>query len=688
VRRDGQSLEAAVADVVWVVEHFRRPDRSFLVPAVDRVGQLTAESLLDISHEALIRQWGKLSQTWLDDEEQSRRRYRRLVEAAEGEETAGLMQDPELSFLESWWRGFAPRPAWGEGLRPGSFARAAEFLKRSRELLDANKRRHRNRLLLWGTLGLLLAGLLLWERSRSAWQAEGKNFAARFLASPAAFQEDLLKYREVALPELRKGFQRQGTDAVQQRERLHAAYGLARYVPTDDLLTFLGTEAARLDALEFDLLSRSLAALLQSLGRDTGEYVEQQLQLAVNDGDRQLELRWLMLGVALGETTRLDSYCAAKDDPSDATALMVDLAKIPIDVSWLSEVLRDNSRVRPATRYVLCLVLGGLQGSGVAARATLEELYRTAGDCGTHSAARWALLQQGVPSKSLDEMIAGRDGGDAESGKRDWYVTGQAGTAAGLTMLRIPTVPEFRLGAVAGEGEDKDPGDEDSQQWTAADRKSVGEFWMSDREVSREQFQAVCPEWQRETSEIAATDRRHPVRQVNWYDALLFCNRLSVQHRLPQYYEFDEGQYDWAAGELKDGAKFPSIANPAGGGYRLPTEREWEYACRALSAEDYSFGVSADSLDLFARWNGKSEPLACGSLRPNRWGLSDMHGNVWEWCWDRYDTTNEEVAETSRVCRGGSFLYNYPGSLRCASRSINSPDIRDNLLGFRISRTK
>ncbi|MFO0225182.1 MAG: hypothetical protein ACK56E_17865, partial [Planctomyces sp.] len=101
VRRDGQSLEAAVADVVWVVEHFRRPDRSFLVPAVDRVGQLTAESLLDISHEALIRQWGKLSQTWLDDEEQSRRRYRRLVEAAEGEETAGLMQDPELSFLES-----------------------------------------------------------------------------------------------------------------------------------------------------------------------------------------------------------------------------------------------------------------------------------------------------------------------------------------------------------------------------------------------------------------------------------------------------------------------------------------------------------------------------------------------------------------------------------------------------------
>ncbi|MFO0221831.1 MAG: hypothetical protein ACK56E_00830, partial [Planctomyces sp.] len=327
------------------------------------------------------------------------------------------------------------------------------------------------RLLLWGTLGLLLAGLLLWERSRSAWQAEGKNFAARFLASPAAFQEDLLKYREVALPELQKGFQRQGTDAVQQRERLHAAYGLARYVPTDDLLTFLGTEAARLDALEFDLLSRSLAALLQSLGRDTGEYVEQQLQLAETARDRQLELRWLLLGVALGETTRLDSYCAAKDDPSDATALMVDLAKIPIDVSWLSEVLRDNSRVRPATRYVLCLVLGGLQGSGVAARATLEELYRTAGDCGTHSAARWALLQQGVPSKSLDEMIAGRDGGDAESGKRDWYVTGQAGTAAGLTMLRIPTVPEFRLGAVAGEGEYKDPGDEDSAQWTAADRE-------------------------------------------------------------------------------------------------------------------------------------------------------------------------------------------------------------------------
>ena len=687
VRRDGQSLEAAVADVVWVVEHFRRPDRSFLVPAVDKVGQLTAESLLDISHEALIRQWGKLSQTWLDDEEQSRRRYRRLVEAAEGERTAGLMQDPELSFLESWWRVFAPRPAWGEGLRPGSFERATEFLKRSREQLDANKRRHRNRLLVWGTLGLLLAGLLLWERSRSAWQAEGKNYATRFLASPAAFQEDLLKYREVALPELRKAFQRQGTDAVQQRERLHAAYGLARYVPTDELLTFLGTEAGRLDALEFDMLSRSLAALLQSLGRDTGQYVEQQLQLAVNDGDRQLELRWLMLGVALGETTRLDSYCAAKDDPSDATALMVDLAKIPIDVSWLSVVLRDQSRVRPATRYVLCLVLGGLQGSGVAARATLEELYRTAGDCGTHSAARWALLQQGVPSKSLDAMIVDRDVRDAEAGKRDWYVTGQAGTAAGLTMLRIPRVPEFRLGAVADD-EEKNPGDEDSQQWTAADRESVGEFWMSDREVSREQFQAVCPEWQQETSKIAATDGRHPVREVNWYDTLLYCNRLSVQHGLPKYYEFDEGQYDWATGELKGGAKFPSIPNPAGGGYRLPTEREWEYACRALSSVDYSFGRSRDALDLFARWYSKTEPLACGSLRPNRWGLSDMHGNVWEWCWDRFDTTNEEVAETSRVLRGGSFTILNPGSLRCADRDYSSPDYRYNYYGFRISRTK
>jgi hypothetical protein len=96
VRREGQSAEEAVADVAWVVEQFRKPERSFLVPPVPV--PLTADSVLDISHEALIRQWRQLSQKWLDEEEQYRRRYRRLTEAADTEGNVGTAEGTGTEF--------------------------------------------------------------------------------------------------------------------------------------------------------------------------------------------------------------------------------------------------------------------------------------------------------------------------------------------------------------------------------------------------------------------------------------------------------------------------------------------------------------------------------------------------------------------------------------------------------------
>ncbi|MCY2987247.1 MAG: hypothetical protein NTY19_05185 [Planctomycetota bacterium] len=130
--------DAAVIDVVDV---FRRDDRSFLVPPVGVT--LTADSMLDISHEALIRQWQRLggqseqpgehasAQSWLEIEEQSRRRYRRLAEAAENEHTAGLLRNPEMDFLNQWWEAFQPTPAWAEACVKKSFERTPSFSKRS-----------------------------------------------------------------------------------------------------------------------------------------------------------------------------------------------------------------------------------------------------------------------------------------------------------------------------------------------------------------------------------------------------------------------------------------------------------------------------------------------------------------------------------------------------------------------------
>jgi ABC-type dipeptide/oligopeptide/nickel transport system ATPase component len=134
-----------VDEVTNVVEVFRREDRSFLVPSVAEKKELTAADVLDISHEALIRQWQRFGgqseqtgehesvQSWLEIEEQSRRHYRRLAEAAENEKekTAGLLRNPELGFLHQWWRGFSPTRAWANACVPSSYDRSESLLKRS-----------------------------------------------------------------------------------------------------------------------------------------------------------------------------------------------------------------------------------------------------------------------------------------------------------------------------------------------------------------------------------------------------------------------------------------------------------------------------------------------------------------------------------------------------------------------------
>ena len=121
---------------------------------------------------------------------------------------------------------------------------------------------------------------------------------------------------------------------------------------------------------------------------------------------------------------------------------------------------------------------------------------------------------------------------------------------------------------------------------------------------------------------VAGQDtRRYPVENVSWNDAIEFCKKLSEREGLRSYYG-------------------SSVLEQSGGdGYRLPTEAEWEYACRAGSTTRYSFGDDAASLGEFAWFaensGGKTHPV--GQKRPNDFGLYDLHGNVWEMCWDRFE---------------------------------------------------
>ncbi|WP_460061057.1 formylglycine-generating enzyme family protein [Streptomyces sp. YKOK-I1] len=160
---------------------------------------------------------------------------------------------------------------------------------------------------------------------------------------------------------------------------------------------------------------------------------------------------------------------------------------------------------------------------------------------------------------------------------------------------------------------------------------------------------------------------RLPVESVSWWDAARFCNTLSRREGLTPAYHFraDGEGVEWDA---------------SAGGYRLPTEAEWEHACRAGTT-----GPRYAPLDEIAWYRGNSQERihAVGGKRPNPWGLHDMLGNVWDWCWDVYDA---EVYGTYRVLRGGGW-YDEHWSCRASARRRSHPTFQVDDVGFRLARS-
>jgi formylglycine-generating enzyme required for sulfatase activity len=158
-----------------------------------------------------------------------------------------------------------------------------------------------------------------------------------------------------------------------------------------------------------------------------------------------------------------------------------------------------------------------------------------------------------------------------------------------------------------------------------------------------------------------------PVESVSWFDAIGFCNELSTLQGLDPCYQINSED---------ESVHWDQDAN----GYRLLTDAEWEYACRA-GVSDVRYG-ELDSIAWFQD-NSGDHTHTVGQKLPNKFGLNDMLGNVWEWCWDVYDP---KVYGSYRVFRGGGWADEDRGVL-ASNRRRSHPTYAIDDLGFRIARS-
>ncbi len=227
---------------------------------------------------------------------------------------------------------------------------------------------------------------------------------------------------------------------------------------------------------------------------------------------------------------------------------------------------------------------------------------------------------------------------------------------------------------------------------------TVSSFRMSQYEVTRAQFSAIMGTDPSNTSYSTGTG--DPVQMANWYHAIAFCNKLSLDEGLTPVYSVS-GITDWSAlayasiPTSSDDTWNAATADWSANGYRLPTEAEWQFAARGgNSSNGYTYAGSSTIDDV--AWysaNSSSRTHPAGTKTANELGLYDMSGNVWEWCWDWYATYpataqtdyHGAASGTYRVIRGGSWNYN---ATYCtvASRTYNRPNIQDISTGFRVVR--
>ncbi len=619
--------------------------------------------------------------TWLTRKQRETRRGRAELRLAE--RAALWKAKPEARRLPSLWE-------YGN-IR--LFTRRRDWSEPERRMMAAAGRTHGMYCAAAGVLLAIAAAAAGWVDHRYRRAADAEVLVNSLLAADVAQAPALLRglndYERESRGLLEDKF---ATAAEGSDQRLFAAVAL---LPDESKAGYL---VDRLVTLAPDRLAIALDALLPAdrervIAAAQGELAKPTWLQQATDAERETAAqRQAAAAIALLKCGTADPvWLLLKTSPDPRTRSYIIHWAAIAGVDPRAIIARLRQEPEASIRVALILMLGEFSDSQLPAAErnpaveTLLPMSWLEGDAGLHAAARWLLCRW------LPPIVTGGLGPPAVADLQKWFLNSRGQTFVVLEIANSPmgssesnrrmeeAPHEVHVGrriAIASTlvtkgqySEFENDHGEDARRWEIRNPKLVNDPQMKS---------------------IVTTDDSPQVGVV-WYEAAHYCNWLSRKERLPEFYETNkDGKFD---------AGMKSRADYSHPGYRLPTEAEWEFACRAGTTTPRCYGSDDALLPKYAWYlagaENRTHPV--GLLKPNDFGLFDMLGNAFEFCDDLYRPDPHEIVEDSgspspvvdrdgRTIRGGS--YNSNGHIvRSAYRNSSRPFYPSASNGFRVVRT-